>query len=59
MELLVPCASAPLRFFLFPLHTSVLKPDFNVALREVQARRQLVSARSGNVAVKQELFLQL
>lgn len=58
-ELLVPRAFGPLRFLLFPLHASVLEPDFNVALCEVQARRQLVSAWPGNVAVKQELLLQL
>lgn len=59
MFFLVPWAPGSLCFFLFPLHTSVLKPNFNVALGEVQARCQLISAWPGNVAVKQELFLQL
>lgn len=49
----------PAVLLLFPLHAPVLEPDLDVALGEAQGQRQLHAPRPGDVAVKQELLLQL
>lgn len=48
----------PVLFFL-PLHAPVLEPDLDVALGEAEGQCQLHTTRPGDVAVEQELFLQL
>lgn len=44
---------------LLPLHAPVLEPDLDVALGEAQGQRQLHAARPRDVAVEQELLLEL
>ncbi len=44
---------------LFPLHPAVLKPDFDLSLRQAQGVGDLYPAPPGQVAVKVELLLQL
>lgn len=54
------CAPRPPPIFLFlPFHAPVLKPDLDVSLGEAQGQRQLHAAWPRDVAVKQELLLQL
>lgn len=53
-----PPGPPPVLLFL-PLHAPVLKPDLDVALGEAQGQRQLHAARSRDVAVEQELLLEL
>jgi len=42
----------------FPLHSSVLKPDLDLALRETQSVRYLDTAAPGQVPVKMKFFFQ-
>lgn len=49
----------PAVLLLLPLHAPVLEPDLDVALGEAQGQRQLHAPRSRNVAVEQELLLEL
>lgn len=44
---------------LFPLHAAVLEPDLDVALGEAECERELHAARPRDVAVEQELLLEL
>lgn len=45
--------------FLFPLHSSVLKPDLDLALSQAERMRDLDPAPAREVAVEVELFFQL
>lgn len=49
----------PAVLLLLPLHAPILEPDFDVALGEAQGQRELHAAGSRDVAVKQELLLEL
>jgi len=44
--------------FFLPLHSSILKPDLNLALSQTQRMRNLQPSSAGEVAVKVELLLQ-
>lgn len=52
-------AHPPAVLLLLPLHAPILEPDLDVALGEAQGQRELHAARSRDVAVKQELLLEL
>lgn len=54
------CASGPAAvLLLLPLHTAILEPDFDVALRETQGQRQFHAPRPRDVAIKEKLLFQL
>jgi len=45
--------------FLFPLHASVLKPDFDLTLAEVENVRDLDASTARQIAIEVKFFLQL
>lgn len=54
------CAPGPAAvLLLLPLHAPVLKPDFDVALREAQRQRQFHAPWPRDVAVEEKLLLEL